>query len=77
MADFVEDSNPTAKAYADAKSTEPEKIRAAILAIKKDAGTEGEYNFDQFGDGLHGYNIIIIINNNDKIEYQEHIEFTD
>jgi len=103
VADFVEDSNPTAKAFADtyrakhkespdsgwtydaltilakgindAKSTEPEKIRAAILAIKKFAGTEGEYNFDQFGDGLHGYNVVI--NNNDKIDYKEHIEFTD
>jgi branched-chain amino acid transport system substrate-binding protein len=103
VADFVEDSNPTAKTFADAyrakhkespdsgwtydgllilakgindaKSTEPEKIRQAILSIKKYNGTEGEYNFDQFGDGLHGYNIVI--NNNDKIEYKEHIEFTD
>ncbi len=103
VADFVEDSNPTAKAFADtyrakhkespdsgwtydglmilakgindSKSTEPEKIRQAILSIKKYAGTEGEYNFDQFGDGLHGYNIVI--NNNDKIDYKEHIEFTD
>jgi len=103
VGDFVEDSNPTAKAFADAyrarykgspdsgwtydgltilskaindaKSTEPDKIRAAILAIKKFPGTEGEYNFDQFGDGLHGYNIVI--NNNDTIEYKQHIEFTD
>ncbi len=103
VADFVEDSNPTAKSYADAyralhketpdsgwtydgitilakamndaKSTDPDKVRAAILAIKKFAGTEGEYNFDQFGDGLHGYNVVI--NNNDKIEFKQHIEFTD
>ena len=103
VADFVEDSNPTAKAFADAyraahkespdsgwtydglmilakaindaKSTDPQKIRTAILSIKKYAGTEGEYNFDEFGDGLHGYNIVI--NNNDKIDYKEHIEFTD
>ena len=64
-----------AKGISDAKSTEPEKIRTAILAIKKFNGTEGEYNFDQFGDGLHGYNVVI--NNNDKIDYKEHIEFTD
>ena len=103
VADFVEDSNPTAKAFADvyrgvhkespdsgwtydamlilakamndAKSTDPDKIRAAILAIKKFPGTEGEYNFDQFGDGLHGYNVVV--NNNDKIDFKQHIEFTD
>ena len=103
VADFVEDSNPTAKSFADAyrakhketpdsgwtydaliilakgindaKSTEPEKIRTAILAIKKFAGAEGEYNFDQFGDGLHGYNVVI--NNNGNVDYKQHIEFTD
>ena len=52
-----------------------EKIRAAILAVQKFAGAEGEYNFDQYGDGLHGYNIVI--NNKDVIEFQKHIEFTD
>jgi len=103
IADFVEDSNPTAKAFGDsyraahkespdsgwtydgltilakaindAKSTEPAAIRTAILAIKKFNGTIGEYNFDANGDGLHGYNIVV--NNNDKIEFKEHIEFTD
>ncbi len=103
IADFVEDSNPTAKAFAnayraehketpdsgwtydgmtvlakainDAKSTEPAKIREAILSIKKFAGVEGEFNFDKNGDGLHGYNIVS--NNNGKIDYKEHIEFTD
>ncbi len=103
VADFVEDSNPTAKSFADAyraahkespdsgwtydamlilakamnaaKSTDPEKIRGAILAVKKFPGTEGEYNFDQFGDGLHGYNVVV--NNNDKIDFKQHIEFTD
>jgi branched-chain amino acid transport system substrate-binding protein len=103
IADFVEDSNPTAKAFADAYraahketpdsgwtydaltvlakgindagSTDPQKIRTAILAIRKFPGAEGEYNFDQNGDGLHGYNIVV--NNNDKIEFKQHIEFTD
>jgi branched-chain amino acid transport system substrate-binding protein len=41
-----------------AGSTDPAKIREAILATKKFAGAEGEYNFDQNGDGLHGYNIV-------------------
>lgn len=103
IADFVEDSNPTAKSFGDAyralhkespdngwtydaltilakaindaKSTEPGKIRDAILAIRKFNGAEGEFNFDKNGDGLHGYNIVV--NNNDKIEFKEHIEFTD
>jgi branched-chain amino acid transport system substrate-binding protein len=103
IGDFVEDSNPTAKALGDAyrarfkdspdsgwtydamtilahainaaNSTEPAKIREAILAIRKFPGAEGEYNFDQNGDGLHGYNIVV--NNNGKIDFKEHIEFTD
>lgn len=58
-----------------AGSTESEKIRQAILATKKFPGAEGEYNFDQNGDGLHGYNIV----RNDKgsIAFDKHIEFTD
>jgi branched-chain amino acid transport system substrate-binding protein len=58
-----------------AGSTDPAKIREAILAIKNYAGAEGEYNFDQNGDGLHGYNIV----KNDKgnIVYDKHIEFKD
>jgi branched-chain amino acid transport system substrate-binding protein len=103
IADFNEDSNPTAKAFAneyrarhkespdnswtydgmmllakginDAKSTEPEKIRTAILAIKKFPGAEGEFNFDQYGDGLHGYNIVQ--NKEGNIVFDKHIEFTD
>ncbi len=56
-----------------AGSTEPDKIRDAILSTKGYMGAEGEYNFDQNGDGLHGYNII----RNDKgtIVFDKHIEF--
>ena len=58
-----------------AGSTDPDKIRDAMLSIKGYKGAEGEYNFDQFGDGLHGYNIV----RNDKgtIVFDKHIEFTD
>ena len=58
-----------------AGSTDPGKIREAILATKKLAGAEGEYNFDQNGDGLHGYNIV----KNDKgnITFDKHIDFND
>lgn len=58
-----------------AKSTEPEKVREAILAIKKYPGAEGEYNFDQNGDGLHGYNIVK--NEKGKIVFDKHIESAD
>ena len=53
----------------------PGKIREAILATKKYAGAEGEYNFDQNGDGLHGYNIVK--NDKGKIVFDKHIEFND
>src|SRR5246500_3242829 len=64
-----------AAAINKAGSTDPAKIREAILATKKFPGAEGEYNFDQNGDGLHGYNIV----KNDKgnIVFDKHIEFTD
>jgi branched-chain amino acid transport system substrate-binding protein len=55
-----------------AGSTDPAKIREAILSIKKFAGAEGEYNFDQNGDGLHGYNIVK--NEKGTIAFDKHIE---
>jgi branched-chain amino acid transport system substrate-binding protein len=57
-----------------AGNTEPEKIRDAILATKGYKGAEGEYNFDEFGDGLHGYNIVR--NEKGTIIFDKHIEFT-
>ncbi|MDE3175145.1 MAG: ABC transporter substrate-binding protein [Pseudomonadota bacterium] len=58
-----------------AGSTEPDKLRAAMLATRGYKGAEGEYNFDEFGDGLHGYNIVR--NEKGKIVFDKHIEFTD
>jgi branched-chain amino acid transport system substrate-binding protein len=64
-----------ASAINKAGTTDATKVREAILAIKKMPGAEGEYNFDQNGDGLHGYNIV----KNDKgnIVFDKHIEFND
>ncbi len=55
-----------------AGKTDPVAVREAILAIRKHAGAEGEYNFDANGDGLHGYNIV----KNDKgnIVFDKHVE---
>jgi branched-chain amino acid transport system substrate-binding protein len=64
-----------ARAIGDAKSTEPDKIRQAILAIKGYEGAEGTYNFDANGDGLHGYNIVK--NNTGAIVFDKHIDFND
>jgi branched-chain amino acid transport system substrate-binding protein len=58
-----------------AGSTDPDKIRAVVLSTKGYKGAEGEYNFNEFGDGLHGYNIVR--NENGVIVFDKHIEFTD
>ncbi len=57
----------------DAGGTDPEKIRTAILAIKGYDGAEGQYNYDQNGDGLHGYNVVK--NDSGKIVFDKHIDF--
>ena len=55
-----------------AGSLEPEKIREALRNIKGYAGAEGEYNFDEFGDGLRGYNIVK--NESGKIVFERRID---
>ena len=62
-------------AISKAGSTDPGKIREAILSTRGYKGAEGEYNFDQFGDGLHGYNIVR--NEKGTVVFDKHIEFTD
>src|SRR3954451_22653571 len=62
-----------AKSINDARSTEPEKIRSPILAISGLEGAEGTYDFDQNGDGLHGYNIVR--NDNGTIVFERRIDF--
>ncbi len=60
-------------AIRNANSTEPEAVRNAIFAIKGYKGLEGTYDFDQNGDGLHGYNIVK--NNAGKIEFMKRVDF--
>lgn len=64
-----------ALAINDAKSTDPEKIRQAILKIRNYNGAQGTYNFDRNGDGLHGYNLVKI--ENGEPSYVGHIDFPD
>ena len=56
-----------------AGSTEPKAVRAAILAIKGCKGLEGTYQFDQNGDGLHGYNIVK--NEGGRIVFMKRVDF--
>ena len=64
-----------ANAINQAGTTDSEKVRSAIHAIRGLRGVEGEYRFDENGDGLHGYNIVR--NDNGRILFDRHIEFTD
>jgi branched-chain amino acid transport system substrate-binding protein len=47
-----------AEAMKRAPDLKPENLRKAILGIQKFPGAEGEYNFDQNGDGLDHYHIV-------------------
>jgi branched-chain amino acid transport system substrate-binding protein len=64
-----------AMAMNNAKSTDPAKVRQAIIAIKDYKGAEGTYNFDKNGDGLHGYNVVKNVNG--SIVFDKHIDFKD
>ena len=62
-----------ARAMNDAKTTDPQKVRAAIIAVKGYKGTEGTFNYDENGDGLRGYNVAK--NENGDVKFDKHIEF--
>jgi branched-chain amino acid transport system substrate-binding protein len=62
-----------ALAIRNAGSTEPEAVRAAIPAITGCKGLEGTYEFDQNGDGLHGYNIVK--NEGGRIMFMKRVDF--
>jgi branched-chain amino acid transport system substrate-binding protein len=62
-----------AKAITAAGSTDPQKIRDALLSVKDYHGVEGTYTFDKNGDGLHGYNIVR--NDNGNIVVEKRIDF--
>lgn len=64
-----------ANAINKAGSTDPETVRSAVLATQGFKGVEGEYRFDENGDGLHGYNIVR--NDNGRTVFDRHVEFTD
>lgn len=65
--------NLLALAIGNAKSTDPAAIRTAMLGIQGYKGAEGTYDFDQFGDGLHGYSVVQ--NQNGQINFIKYVEF--
>jgi branched-chain amino acid transport system substrate-binding protein len=65
--------NLLALAIGNAKSTDPAAIRTALLAIQGYNGAEGEYDFDENGDGLHGYSVVE--NHGGKIGFIKYVEF--
>ena len=62
-----------ALAMTTAKSTDPAAFRTAILAIRGYKGTEGTYDFDANGDGLHGYNVVQ--NKSGKLVFVKRVDF--
>lgn len=62
-----------ALAMNQAKSTEPQAVADALRSVRDYKGAEGVYNFDDKGDGLHGYNVVQ--NKDGKIVFIKHIEF--
>ncbi|WP_165842263.1 ABC transporter substrate-binding protein [Paenibacillus xerothermodurans] len=44
------------------RGSDPDQIREGILAIKGYKGVEGEYDFDELGDGLHAYSVVKVEN---------------
>ncbi len=62
-----------AEAMKQAPDLKPESIRNAILNIKKFPGGEGEYNFDQNGDGLDHYHVVQNVNGVIKLVKTLHV----
>ena len=60
-------------AIGNAKSTDPEAIRNAILGVQGYKGAEGTYDFDSNGDGLHGYSVVQ--NQGGKIAFIKYVDF--
>ena len=62
-----------AVAMNNAKSTEPEAVRKALVAIRGHIGTEGLYNFDESGEGVRGYNVVK--NDKGRVVFIKRVDF--
>ncbi len=62
-----------ALAMNNAKSTEPEAVRKALVAVRGHIGTEGLYNFDESGEGVRGYNVVK--NDKGRVVFIKRVDF--
>ncbi|MFL5301340.1 MAG: ABC transporter substrate-binding protein [Anaeromyxobacteraceae bacterium] len=62
-----------ANAAKSAGSTKPDDLKKAFQSVKGWKGAEGTYQFDKYGDGLHGYNVVK--NEQGKITFVKTITF--
>ena len=62
-----------ALAMNNAKSTEPEAVRKALVGLRGHVGTEGLYNFDESGEGVRGYNVVK--NDKGKVVFIKRVDF--
>lgn len=62
-----------ALAMNNAKSTEPEAVRKALVSIRGHVGTEGSDHFDGSGEGVRGYNVVK--NDNGKVVFIKRVDF--
>jgi branched-chain amino acid transport system substrate-binding protein len=62
-----------ALAINNARSTDPDAVRKAIVGIRRYIGAEGVYNFDESGEGVRGYNVVR--NDNGKIVFITRADF--
>lgn len=67
-------TNVIAQAIMASKSTRAEDIRKGILGLRDFKGVEGNYRFNEAGDGLSGYNVLR--NEKGKLVFIKHVEFT-
>jgi branched-chain amino acid transport system substrate-binding protein len=63
-----------AHAITAAGSTDPQRVREALLATHGLKGVNGSFSFDANGDGLRGLNIVR--NDNGRLVFIRHVDFT-
>lgn len=62
-----------ALAVNNAKTTEPEAVRKALVSIRGHIGTEGAYSFDETGEGVRGYNVVRNVDG--KVTFIRRVDF--
>ncbi len=64
---FVYDAVKVAAQVMEKKGTTPEQLADGLREFKGWTGTEGEYEFDKTGEGLHAYTVVQVANGVQKM----------